>query len=1080
MDIPKLPGRKSLGHQLTSGVNGPGLFIVDESSNTPMKLIRPHINYDEEFQFKLTKVTNDFIKPDINPSIMEKLKPNEKENKEADIIPENNELNNQDQNNEEQVMSIESMFPPNFFETFQPPRVKRDYEFVNYNNHNMEEFFPDHYVFGDLGRNEIYKTPREGHRFVNRNVFNIMSTFTTFNYVFRKYTMVETRMRYLEWIRKETERIMEIQRSKENADSYDQNQNHNAHYLENPQKQVINEYNKPNEKAFAELRDSDFEDESSEDDEYEDYYNDNDTEEVSLDNTSQPYRFLKWQLLAPRLERLDKELFTKVRWDKLTSNKDIHVINQRNNVKRNTLVDNFIPKTILQNIDKDFEIRKLDKQKGNRPNNINIFDLSIGDSICSRLFKTQSLESSKRLNAIAYVIGEDRSHVGVSLINEGPGDKFKFIKGSNFGQNIFDLHSKVKSIKFAAHPYKISPFTEYIAILTGASLHIIKASTQRCKDVLECHLILTIPLTYFSEFPIADITFNPWNEVQVALIDVKGNWFVYQLPYKKDGRLFELKAHNLSLTMLSKGNIYDPEDVYTFKRISWSSSSERLLLVSSNKVIEVDVDERWQRHVVEAVSWSSIWEYKSIEYGLGILLTSKEVIIIDKENGEGIKRLISWKHDLESTERNYKFSTHILEFQDIKLLFVSIYSKNDNMIYGHSFLLQGDNYMSVGEDTVINIVDDLSGIDTISDTHQLFDENFDIHNERVKINIFLQGLNDTKIRQYMLEVSNEADMTETNYNYKGKEDTELYLNLVKPANNVADIALFLFQNISYNPPEGYSEDFDDSTLEGYGYLLSKSLNKLIKSDSDENNTQLIDDIGESSEYFSNLNEFSSLLQQFVEYYQEQDISFTDLRSLFSILLNESIDDMDIFNSKLLQCWELITSNAEYLTNEVVKDLVFNYFRYFKRNKYERRDQKCIESLRKPYMDVLSIWGKTDEELMSDHETGLNSEVDGFGRDSQPIIPMVGSSQKSKTKKRSSTRRNGSKIYRSSQLPQSMNSSVSSIHSSQISSTLPNNMTPAFTLMQRPLLSQTLSSQQSSQDRHSKKPKKKKRKVGGFN
>ncbi|KAK5962564.1 Rrn6p PWA37_000610 [Arxiozyma heterogenica] len=813
-------------------------------------------------------------------------------------------------------------------------------------------------------------------------------------------------------------------------------------------------------------------------------------QQSNLENTGdKSFQMINWKSLIPPMENARPKIFKDIRFTKYNSNLSNNIsstmLNKRLDIDKPR--NDYIPSNIIKELDETYEIKEIDSIK-NKANRFKVFDLSDGDLIASNMVRTKFIEYDAQKNIIVYITGKSFSKVVFAVLSESDSnDKFSFKIDSRFPRKVFNIDTKVKCIKFASISHEKFTMKDYVAILTENMLTVIKIDNVQLSRKIgkfDCSLWLTLPLSSFSDFPFADISFNPWKDGQCALIDIKGNWFIYDIPVVQSDRLRCNLSGDMNIIPKYKGTIFDPTDLLSFKRIVWSSVESRLLLVTSSKIVEIDIKEKWEREIIEAVSWSEIREFKNMAFNLSILLTSKEVIIVDKNyNDSVVRRVISWKHDLNPDDKTYKFSLHYIKFNDATFIFVAIYSKIENIIYGHSFLYQGKNIWSIGEDTIVNIPEIFKGIKTICDTHQTFNGNFSIGN--LKINLILRGVDSQTIYKYLLDVKGTDNIGDIGDFYRSKNNSELYGKLLKPYKKVSEVTLSLLNSITYEPPEGYDKSKDDEVLEKYGYSLSKSLNKLLKSMAFGNYSELLTSIDKPLGYFENLTEYASLLDQFIHHYKDQRISFNDLSILFTVLLAEPIHDIDIFHSKILQCWEPVTSSAEHLTREIVKSLVTGFVRYLKLDVYDEMYQNLEESLDEDHKSIFNSWGDENDDYMDDMakmSTGfMSSQSHIFTKDSQPMIPVVSFSQKKKSKRSGASIWKVSKTTNISGLSHNREHSSTSFNSSQVSSSLPNNMTPAFSLTQQPpILSQGFITPNASQETYSQKQKKRKKKVGGFN
>ena len=954
MNIPRIPDRQSIGHQLTSGVCGPGLLQVDQTDNKLAEWVQPQLNKSlyKHFRFRLRKISDDFTKlfTKSNGSRLKKKRLYLSELRESDF---------------EDESEIE--------------------------NDGIDDFL-------------------DADTIIERNT------------------------------------LLNDQGSLTNSGN---NNNTNNNNIQNPQPSTLE------------------------------------------NNCDERFQKVNWKSFIPPIENVRPKIFKDIRFTDYNSNSNFNN-NLTSKILRKRLNSDkthnyYIPSNIIKDLDENYEIKEIDYTK-NRTSKLKVFDLSDGDLIASNMVRTKFVEYDSHKNVIAYITGKSFSKVIFAVISESDSnDKLSFKIDSRFPRKVFDVDTKVKCIKFASISHELMTVKDYVAILTENMLTVIKIDNVQLNRKIgkfECSLWLTLPLSKFSDFPFADISFNPWKDGQCALIDIKGNWFIYDIPIIQSDRLRCNSCEDTTIIPKYKGTIFDPADLLSFKRIVWSSVESRLLLITSSKITEIDIKEKWEREIVEAVSWSEIREFKNMAFNLSILLTSKEVIILYKNPNDGIiRRILSWKHGLNPDDKTYKFSLHYIKFNNATFIFISIYSKIENIIYGHSFLYQGKNIWSIGEDTIVNIPKAFKGIETICDTHQNFNGNFSIDN--LRINLILRGIDSQTIYGYLLDVKGTDSTENIEEFYRSKDDGELYDKLHKPHKKISEVALSLLNSITYEPPEGYDKSKDDETLEEYGYSLSKSLNRLLESIKLDSYSELLLSIDKPLGYFENLTEYASLLDQFIQHYKDQKVSFNDLSMLFTILLNEPIHDIDIFHSKILQCWEPVTSSAEHLTREIVKNLVAGFIRYLKPDIYEKMYQSLEESLDDDHKAIFNSWGDENDDYMDEmakmSASFMSSQSQMFNKDLQPIIPMVSSSQKKKSNKSATSKWKVNKITRSSGLSHNREYSATSFNSSQVSSSLPDNMTPAFSLTQQPpILSQSFITPTASQETYSQKQKKKKKKVGGFN
>lgn len=275
---------------------------------------------------------------------------------------------------------------------------------------------------------------------------------------------------------------------------------------------------------------------------------------------------------------------------------------------------------------------------------------------------------------------------------------------------------------------------------------------------------------------------------------------------------------------------------------------------------------------------------------------------------------------------------------------------------------------------------------------------------------------------------------------------------------------------------------EDKYLQDLGYRLSIATNELLESWQKTKDESILSgslshsklkNLVENSDSFASIPEFSSLLDQFFQYYQDQDVTFIGFEKLLHLFLHEDVPGLDIFYNKLLQCWVLVSPQAELLTKEIVKDIIWSLARLEKPSLFEPIQNEISRSLSGPYQDIISSWdmddiNEEDESNEFNFDSQFSAPFNGrppFNLNSQSQIPTIKSSQSSGLARRKRILKTQSQ--KATPLSQS----------TQNLSVLPDSMTPAFTLMQPP--SSQISFVNDSQPRNSQKAKKKKKRIRGL-
>ncbi|EJS44573.1 rrn6p [Saccharomyces arboricola H-6] len=663
-----------------------------------------------------------------------------------------------------------------------------------------------------------------------------------------------------------------------------------------------------------------------------------------------------------------------------------------------------------------------------------------------------------------------------------------------------ELHSPIKSIKIPKTSESIGRRSNLVGVVTENSFQIFRIESihSRSSDVI---ITSSEPL-YFVEIDdiqIADFAFNPWDLQQFAIIDIRGNWNIGMIP-----KNFNNKKAKLQLVDNLQGTIFDPEELSSWKKIEWFSQFQKIVVFDRSKMIEIDFINDWQAEVVQAKTWSDIRDYKRVNDKNGILLTSREIIIIGASEGDEAVRKLSWKHDLDPADTTLKMTLQVVRKSTRLLLLAFVYSMRHKHIYIHTFSQKKSGaFQSLGYSTVLEIPGGtLAGIEVISTMDQITEngdgdgddgeEENDNHSSEFVTDFSIRLKDSSKIYHYTLSNASTPESSEKE-NIIVSDHTD-WTTLFSSANSreresidalVSQIKMKEREHMSrIQALIGNESDHDeDKYLQDLGYRLSIATNELLQSwqatrDACIHNGSMsyskLNNLVEDSNSFTSISEFSSLLDQFFQYYEDQDVTFIDFKRLLGLLLHEDVSDLDIFYNKLLQCWILVSPQAELYTKEVVKDIVWSLVSFEKPSLLEPIQKEITQSLGRPYQDIVDSWDMDDlneedesNEFNFDNQfstTRFNGRSQ-FNLNSQSQIPTIKSSQN-----------NG--LARKKRILKTQSQKAAPLsQSTQNLSVLPDSMTPAFTLMQPP--SSQISFVNDSQIRSSQRAKKKKKRIRGF-
>ena len=749
-------------------------------------------------------------------------------------------------------------------------------------------------------------------------------------------------------------------------------------------------------------------------------------------------------------------------------------------------LQDYIPSDLLHNLNRNGRLQRQDAF---------FWDPTVANRMDTEYIQTASDLRNYRdgTEIIAYASGKTDSVLNIAVLAR----QHTLLLNRNNNVTSIELHSPIKSIKIPRASESIGRRSNLVGVVTENSFQVFRIESIHSRS---CDVIITSsePL-YFVEIDdiqIVDFAFNPWDLQQFAVIDIRGNWNIGMIPKK-----FDEERGKLQIIESLHGTIFDPEELSSWKRIEWFSQFQKILVFDRSKMFEINFVNDWQTEVVQAKTWSSIRDYKRIDDKNGVLLTSREIIIIGASEANGPVRRISWKHDLDPDDTTLKITIQKVNKTDYLLLVAFVYSMRHNHVYIHAFSQNKklnatpSLFQSLGHSAVLELSGGTpSGIEVLSTLDRIDDEEGQHANDHACFitDFSIKLRKSSKIYHYTLsniqtpepdeqEKFIVTDSTEWTWLFDKVDSREsesigaLTAQIREKERKHASRIQNLIENESSHDEDKYFQDL--------GYHLSMATNELLQSwqrNRDESiragstSYSKLETLIEDSTSFTSIPEFSSLLDQFFQYYEDQDVTFIDFNQLLRFFLHEDVPNLDIFYNKLLQCWVLVSPQAELYTKEIVKDIVWSLVRLEKPSLFELIEKEISQSLSKPYQDIIDSWDvndlneedeSSDFNLDSQFSTTQFNDRPPFNMSSQSQIPTIKSSQNNGLARKKRILKTHSQ--KSTPLSQS----------SQNLSILPDSMTPAFTLMQPP--SSQISFVNDSQARSSQKAKKKKKRIRGF-
>lgn len=757
----------------------------------------------------------------------------------------------------------------------------------------------------------------------------------------------------------------------------------------------------------------------------------------------------------------------------------------------------YVPGTLINDITRSDHLGPVRRERKKETEKLLIFDPVVND-----LFVTGNIQTTKDLRnsndqqtLVAFCSGETNSILKLAIL---PENKLHLGNGAQWLQALFnknvndelgtfstiDLRASIKSIKIANVSSLLGRDSDTVGVLTENALYFIKIDNI---DPRTLHISYSMhePLksTSFGDFPFADFAFNPWELQQFAVIDTKGNWGVARLPkaIRPGGRIRFIPN--------MKGSIFDAEELSNWKRIEWSSSYSKLLIFNSSKMVELDFENDWQLEVIQAKTWSYLRDYRRIDDEFGVLLTSKEIIIIStKSDNEQVSRVISWKHCLDPTDQTLRLSIQKLPLGFKMLILTCIFSKGHDKIYTHGFCHDQDRHLvqSVDGPILFCMPHVLNGISSMHFLPYNEQENWiapETQEQKLWLNVLFKDNSTNRLMHCYLTNDETSDVSDQSLVRHEHERIKSVSSLLPPVGQHVDQVNSFIDQVKQNWLENSERpvDPDGEIFQNFGYQISEAVNAIVESwgnhQVDIKKLQpLLSDLTSVPTKYESIEELESLLHQLSEYYRDLGIVFTDFKTISKLLIKEESANFDVFANKLLQCWDIVTPDSLSMTRKVFDTILWSVQRFYKPENYDNLENELRESLNEPYSEIISHWDEDIsqilEEEISDSRIMHESNRPQFLFGSQSQIPTIKSSQSRSVRRGRHLR----SLHADSSFNMPLTPGEQDVSSSRISASqgplLPNTMTPAFSLMSSP--TPTLSQSQNSQ-----RPRRKKKRVGGF-
>ncbi|AAS53855.2 AFR484Cp [Eremothecium gossypii ATCC 10895] len=663
-----------------------------------------------------------------------------------------------------------------------------------------------------------------------------------------------------------------------------------------------------------------------------------------------------------------------------------------------------------------------------------------------RIQTTSDLRQEREGRGIlAFVSGETNSTLNLSLLIEPEdsqsNDACMQAKSYEIHNNVnkLDLLSPIKNIKIPRLSTTLNRDSNAIGIITETALVIVTIlAIDAPKGAIKTQQLEPLDFTQLEQFPVVDVAFNPWNLDQFAVIDTKGNWCVGDVARSKK------KSRRLRLLRKFSGTIFDPEEYSNWNMIEWSHIHTRLLVMNRSTFMEIDFVDGWQQEIVQAKTWSNLRDFKRLSDESSVLLTCKEIIFLDHKQ-QGTKRALSWKHNWDSKDSSLKLAIHISGSHMKQYLHAFLFSTMTPAVLMVSFFRSDTTFQVSSNPRLLVFPINTPGITDI--TFPFVDDTELDDSTRVQFPIVVRASKGARIWSYQLADTEYPSSQSGSQNVEDSMNTSFSAHTdVTVAGDQADISRFVRLMHASIPQRSSDHDIPDeyNKFQEYGYKLSELMNKRIENWTSEVEPSMKQE-GRLSQLTSgpgnlgNIEEFSSLLRQFIQYYQEHGITFNGFEMLSRLLIHERSESIDLFFNKLLQCWEPVSEAAFALTMDIVTQVALQVLAFRSANKIEEFEKHTYESLPENSKHILDLWDCEDPSSFESQNSTATPKTNLASIQSSMPFNLPPS-------------------IRQSQNPPALQSS------------LPETTAPAFSLSSQPPQSQSTQRQSG---------KRKKRRIGGF-
>ena len=320
------------------------------------------------------------------------------------------------------------------------------------------------------------------------------------------------------------------------------------------------------------------------------------------------------------------------------------------------------------------------------------------------IFDARSRSGLTSSKAIAFVTGETGTILNISIL------KYEIKELLNSRKESVDvdaliplltdpfqvsLSEPIKQIEHCKLKESFDYIPLYLIIRSDSRVYVLncfKGKSQHYNSHIELDILGELQTSDLMGFNFSDVTFNPWVSSQFGVVDVKGNFGIWNINSKKEA-LTKLKRLDSAPKTNSKDSdsvlkvestIYDVAELSNWKRIIWAHDYNHIFVVSRSSLTQFELTpELSSQRLITSDTWSRIQDIhknpESMKYAF--ILTSKELIWFELSNP--LRRLMSWKHFLDDKDPSLRLQ--VSEYEDCSKFICIIYSQIRPILLVYNF-----------------------------------------------------------------------------------------------------------------------------------------------------------------------------------------------------------------------------------------------------------------------------------------------------------------------------------------------------------------------------------------------------------